>query len=191
MNESTYSDDVNVASEAQDMAHAAPCDCNEKVPAKAVEETYVYKEPDRDAAEKHVQTVTYYTQPVPAAEPPKKKVRQGVPGSTAFGFTSSLLSLFLVPFFKEAFTNYLTYAGNSQLALYTHYYSTMALGIAGAVFALLGLICSPIGMRRSKVDDRDGRGLGVAGMLIAVVAIILLAAVFVPHFLLYREMFLS
>lgn len=133
--------------------------------------------------------------PVQAAPPPppvqavvevkQKKPRIGVPGITGFGFTLSLLSLFLVPFYKEAFTNYLTYDASIEVLLHYYYYATMVLGGTSALFALLGLILTPFGIHISRRHQRDGASLGVSAVLIAIVAIILIVAVTVPHLMLY------
>ncbi len=114
-----------------------------------------------------------------------KKARVGVPGITGLGFTFALLSLFLLPFYKEAFANYLTYEGAREFFIYYYYYATIGLGSGSALFALLGLILTPVGIHISRRRARDGAALGVAGVLIAIVAIILIAAVTASHVMLY------
>ena len=133
------------------------------------------------------------TPPVPVQAPEvrekQKKTRIGVPCVTGFGFTLSLLSLFLVPFYKEAFENYLTYEGAKEFLLHYYYYATLALGGSSALFALLGLILTPFGIHFSRRQQRDGASLGVSGVLIAIVAILLIVAVTVPHVMLYGMLY--
>ena len=132
-----------------------------------------------------VQAVPAVAVQPPALQEKQKKARIGVPGVTAFGFTLSMLSLFLVPFYKEAFTNYLTYEGARELFLHYYFYATIGLGSGSALFALLGLILTPVGIHLSRRHKRDGASLGVSGVLIAIVAIILIAAVTASHLMLY------
>ncbi len=132
------------------------------------------------------QTIPY---PAPPAYEKPRKVKKGIPGITGFGFTSALLALFLVPMYKDAFTSYLLYEGANQALLNYHYYASIALGSAGALFALLGAIFSPIGAYLSGSRERDGRALGVAGVLIAFVALILIAAITVSHVMLNGQLF--
>ncbi len=129
--------------------------------------------------------------PLPYAPPVPAKVRKGVPGATAFGFTSALLSLFLFPLFKEAFSNYLLYEGTVEALLRYYYYASWVFGGASALFGLLGLVLTPIGGFCSKRRQSEGRGLAVAGTLIAFVALILTAGIAVSHYWLFTEIFPS
>lgn len=131
-------------------------------------------------------------QAYPFAQPmtvPAPKIKKGVPGITGFGFTSALLSLFLLPFYKEAFENYLLYDGVQAILLHYYYYATIALGSLGILFALFGLVLTPVGIHMSKRRENNGRALGVSGLLIALVALILYAAVTVAHVTLYSWLF--
>jgi len=141
--------------------------------------------PVQPAEQPPVQYVPSVPAQAPAIRTKQKKVRIGVPGITGFGFTLSMLSLFLLPFYKEAFTNYLTYDGGKDFFLHYYYYATMALGGSSALFALLGLVLTPVGIHISRRHQRDGASLGVSGVLIALVAIILIAAVTASHVMLY------
>ena len=133
---------------------------------------------------------------MPAHQPPAtyifekpKKIYKGIPGITGFGFTSALLSLFLLFFYKEAFGSYLLYEGSKEVLLHYYYYATLVFGSASALFALFGLILTPMGIHLSKRRETEGRALGVAGVLISLVSIILIAAVTVSHILLYGQLF--
>ena len=135
-----------------------------------------------------------YAAPLPAyapayAEPKPKKVKTGVPGLTGFGFTAALLSLFLMPFYKEAFDQYLFYEGAKEFLLNYYYYATISIGSVSALLALLGLVLTPIGVHLSRRRQSDGRALGIAGTLIALVALIFIAAVTVSHIMLFGWLF--
>ncbi len=140
-----------------------------------------------------VQQPIQYAVPMPAPQPapPKKekKARIGVPGITGFGFTSSLLALFLLPLFKEAFSSYLFYDGSVEFLLRYYYYAAIGLGGASALFALLGFILTPIGVHISRRRQRDGAALGVAGILIAIVALLLIVGVTLSHSILYNNLY--
>ncbi|MFA5585089.1 MAG: hypothetical protein WDA02_00875 [Saccharofermentanales bacterium] len=144
------------------------------VPMPPVQEPYQYAVP----------------MPAPPASPKKeKKARIGVPGITGFGFTSSLLALFLLPLFKEAFSNYIFYDGSVEFLLRYYYYAAIGLGGASALFALLGFILTPIGVHISRRRQRDGAALGVAGILIAIVALLLIVGVTLSHSILYNNLY--
>ncbi|HZK29162.1 MAG TPA: hypothetical protein VFD19_02975 [Clostridia bacterium] len=130
-----------------------------------------------------------YQPPAPFVLEKPKKIFKGIPGITGFGFTSALLSLFFLSFYKEAFSNYLLYEGAQEIVLRYYYYATLVWGGMSALFALFGLILTPFGSRLSKRRGTEGRALGVAGVLISLVAIILMAAVTVSHWLLYSHLF--
>ena len=137
-----------------------------------------------------------YVAPMPAYSTPAlelkpKKVKKGVPGITGFGFTAALLSLFLSIFYKVAFDQYLFYDGAREFLLQYYYYATIAIGSASALFAILGLILTPIGVHLSRRRQSDGRALGVSGILIALVAILIFAAVTVSHIMLFSWLFPS
>ena len=129
--------------------------------------------------------------PAPASPaPPKvKKPKKGVPGITGFGFTSALLSLFLMLFYKEAFDSYLLCDGTNRILLHYHYYATIVLGGSSALLALFGLILSPFGVHLSRRRESDGRALGISAILIALVALLLIAGVTVSHVLLHGWFF--
>ncbi len=132
------------------------------------------------------------SQAYPFAPPmtmPAPKIKTGVPGITGFGFTSALLSLFLLPFYKDAFENYLLYDGVQAILLHYYYYATIALGSLGILFALFGLVLTPVGIHMSRRRENNGRALGISGLLIALVALILFAAVTVAHVTLYSWLF--
>lgn len=130
---------------------------------------------------------TYFPPEAPPAKPPK--IKRGIPGITGFGFTASLLSLFLLPFYKDAFESYLLYEGAKEILLHYYYYATIALGSGGILLALFGLILTPVGVHLSKRREGNGRALGVSGILIALVALILFAAVTVTHVTLYSWLY--
>ncbi len=125
--------------------------------------------------------------PLPVEPEKPAKVKRGVPGVTALGFLFALLSLFFTPLFKEAFSNYLFYDGFQTAVLTFYYYGTWIFGGITGLFALLGLILSTIGGSISKRKEREGRGLAVAGTMIALVALLLAAAIGVSLYLLYME----
>lgn len=137
-----------------------------------------------------------YVAPMPAYPPPAvelkpKKVKKGVPGITGFGFTAALLSLFLSAFYKEAFDHYLFYDGAKEFLLQYYYYTTIVLGSVSALLAILGLILTPVGVHLSRRRQSDGRALGISGILIALVALLIIAAVTVTHIMLFGWLFPS
>ena len=132
---------------------------------------------------------TYVLPQAPPPAPPPPKINKGVPGMTGFGFTSALLSLFLLPLYKDAFEAYLLYEGAKEVLLHYYYYATIALGSGGILLALFGLILTPVGIYLSKRREGNGRALGVSGLLIALVALILFAAVTVTHVTLYSWLY--
>ncbi len=133
-----------------------------------------------------------YAPPMPPVAPPvPAKIHKGVPGMTVLGFTLALLSLFIMPFFKEAFSNYLFYDGNQEVLLKYYYYATWILGGMAALFSLIGLVFSLIGGSLAKRRQVEGRGLSVAGTIIALVALLLVAGVAVSHYLLFKQIFPS
>ncbi len=137
----------------------------------------------------------YFGTPVRAESPiapaASAKIKRGVPGLTAFGFTLALLSLFLVPFFKDAFEGYLFYDGTESVVLQYYFYATWILGAVSGLFALIAFILTPFGGSVSKRQQRDGRGLAVAGTLIAFVALLLTVGVAVSHYLLFMQIYPS
>lgn len=125
--------------------------------------------------------------PPPAAPAKPVKVKRGVPVVTALGFMFALLSLFFIPLFKEAMTNYLLYDGMPEEVLQYYHYAIWVLGGIVGLFAILGLILSPIGGSISKRRQREGRGLAVAGTMIALVALLFAGAVGVSLYLLSTQ----
>lgn len=144
--------------------------------------------PVQPMAEPPARPVQFTPPPVPHAPPvtvKQKKTRVGVPGITGLGFTLSLLSLFLIPLYKEAFADYIAYEGVKEFFILYYYYATISLGGTSALFALLGLVLTPFGIHISRRRQRDGAALGVSGVLIAIVALILIAVVTASHVMLY------
>ncbi len=127
--------------------------------------------------------------PAPLAPPKQGKIKRGVPGITGFGFTSALLSLLLLIFYKEAFDNYLLYDGTNRILLHYYYYATIVLGAGSGLLALFGLILSPFGIHLSRRRESDGRALGIGALLISLVALLLIVAITVSHVLLYGLLF--
>lgn len=125
----------------------------------------------------------YYQQPViqsQTASQQDDKRPGSMPGVIGFGFASSLMSLFLIPFFRELFPIFLkSYADpiNYDRQTYLMYFVMILIyGGISAMLAVFGLIFAPVGMNKAKRNNLEGRALGTATILISAVSLILLLA---------------
>ena len=101
-----------------------------------------------------------------------------MPGVIGAGFASSLLSLFLIPFFHDfipiflnAYADPITYDREADLM---YFVLGMSYGCMSAMLARLVLIFAPLGINKARRYDLDGRARGTASILISVVSLLLL-----------------
>lgn len=137
--------------------------------------TPVYRQMPRTAENSRV-----YYQPVapPSGAEVETRRSRSMPGVIGAGFASSLLSLFLIPFFHDFFPIFLNaYADPityDREAYLMYFVLVMIYGGMSAMLALLGLIFAPLGINKARRYDLDGRALGTASILISVVSLLLL-----------------
>ncbi|NLC89504.1 MAG: hypothetical protein GX681_05515 [Clostridiaceae bacterium] len=109
-----------------------------------------------------------------------QSVSRKTPGAIGFAFAASLLSLFMLPMFREilphflnAYVDPITYDRESYLL---YFLLVLIYGGISAMLAVLGLIFAPVGINRAKRYNLEGSALGSATILISIVSLILLIA---------------
>lgn len=157
-------------------------------------DTQVYRQPPGRENSR-----VYYQHPTiqqPASNYAQSAVRQDdrkpgrIPGVIGFGFASSLLSLFLIPLFRELFPNFLNAYSDpityDREAYLMYFVMILVYGGVSAMLAVFGLIFAPLGMSRAKRHHLDGQALGTATILISVVSLILLLVSIVSTLLIHN-----
>ena len=140
----------------------------------------VYRQTSRgqDTARVYYQAPVVSSQGNPAGGATERTGSRKTPGAIGFAFASSLLSLFLIPMFREfmpyflnAYADPLTYDREAYLL---YFLLVLIYGGASAMLAVFGLIFAPVGMNKAKRYDLEGYALGSATILISVVSLLLL-----------------
>ncbi|NLV98610.1 MAG: hypothetical protein GX034_02320 [Clostridiaceae bacterium] len=152
----------------------------------------VYRQPPRgqDNTRVFYQTPVIPPSGAPADQPAIQAASRKTPGAVGFAFAASLLSLFLIPMFREllpyflnAYVDPITFDRESYLL---YFLLVMIYGGASAMLAVLGLIFAPVGMNRAKRYGLEGYALGSATILISIVSLILLVVSIIYSLAIYN-----